>query len=72
MPYRIEIDQDNCLSSGRCVAEAPLAFGFDDEQLAVVLDGATNLEEARALRIARACPNGAIHLFDADGSPVAL
>ena len=30
---RIEINIDDCMSSGKCVADYPDAFDFDDEEL---------------------------------------
>ena len=34
---RIEIDQDRCISSGRCVADEPSLFAFDVDELATVV-----------------------------------
>ena len=70
MSYRVEIDQDECMSAGRCVVEAPSAFGFDGDELAVVLSGAADLDDAELLLIARRCPSQAVLIFDADGRPV--
>lgn len=64
------IDKQSCLSSGRCVTEAPEAFGFDGDHLAEVLPGASALPLARLCEIARACPAFAIRVWDADGSEV--
>lgn len=72
MSYRIEIDTDSCVSSGKCVADHPQAFGFDDDELAVVLPGAASLSDEVLLRAARRCPSGAIQLFDSSGEPVDL
>ena len=61
-PLQIWVDQSECVSAGRCVATAPHLFHFDDDELAVV-DADAPLPDADTLvRIARACPNGAIHV----------
>jgi ferredoxin len=69
--YRIEIDQDECMSAGRCVADLPQVFSFDDDDLAVAHDDGTADPDA-VLRVARTCPSQAIHLFDPAGDPVPL
>jgi ferredoxin len=71
VPFHIEIDQDLCISSGKCVSDEPGVFAFDDDELATVVGGAPPLDDARALRLARACPGQAIVLRDADGNVVA-
>ena len=70
MALRIEIDQDECMSSGKCVADQPQAFGFDDEELSVLLPGAEALSDEAKRRVARNCPSEAILLFDEAGNPV--
>ena len=50
-----------CLGHGDCAVVAPEAFRVDD--LAVVTGTAS---DERLLEAARACPAGAILLFDAD------
>ena len=66
MSYRIEVDGEICISSGRCVAEYPDRFRFDDEEVAEGVPGAPPLPDDAALRLARACPSGALLVFDAD------
>jgi ferredoxin len=70
MGYRIAIDQDECMSVGRCVADFPVGFGFDDDELAVVLPTIGELSDTQLLRAARNCPSRAIMAFDADGNQV--
>ena len=70
MAYRVEIDQDECMSVGRCVADFPAGFGFDDDELATVLSTAGELSDQQLLRAARNCPSRAIMVFDADGNQV--
>lgn len=66
MTYRIEVDGEICMSSGRCVAEDPERFRFDDEEVAETVPGAPPLPDDSALRLARSCPSGALLVFDAD------
>jgi ferredoxin len=70
--YSASIDRDACISSGNCVADSPEAFDFDDDDIAVVKDGVTELPDDRLLRVARNCPAGAIVLRDAEGKEVDL
>lgn len=70
MTYRVEIDIDECISSGKCVADNPGAFGFDDDELATLLPGAGALDDAKLLTTARRCPSDAIKLFDDSGEEI--
>jgi ferredoxin len=63
---RIEINLDECMSSGKCVADHPTVFDFDAEELAMVRPDAERFDDADLLRAARNCPSGAIQLFDED------
>ena len=72
MGYSVSIDRDACISSGNCVADSPAAFDFDDDDIAMVKDGAAELPDDRLLRVARNCLAGAIILRDADGNEVDL
>jgi ferredoxin len=67
---RVEIDQDECLSTGKCVADHPTAFGFDANDLAIVLPGAADVGDETLKRAARLCPSGAIRLFGDDGNEI--
>lgn len=64
---RMEIDIDECMSSGKCVADYPDAFEFDDDELAVLTAGAQQLPADQMLRAARNCPSRAIRLYDDAG-----
>jgi ferredoxin len=55
------IDADACLAHGDCAEVAPEAFRVDD--VAVVIGQAT---DDRLLAAARACPAGAILLYDSE------
>ncbi len=72
MAYNVEVDQDLCISSGRCVSDMPSVFAFDDDQLATVVDPDPDVEDARLLRLARNCPGEAITLRDDNGDVVDL
>ncbi len=58
----IWVDQSECVSAGRCVAAMPGLFAFDDDELATVIGDAPRPDDEALVRVARACPNGAIHL----------
>ena len=68
MAHRVEIDQDECMSSGRCVADYPAAFAFDEDELASVLPTSGNLTDQQLLRAARNCPSRAISVYDSNGN----
>ena len=72
MGYSVSVDRDSCISSGNCVADSPTGFAFDDDDIAVVKDGAAELPDDRLLRVARSCPAGAIVLRDAAGNEIDL
>jgi ferredoxin len=55
------IDEHACLGHGDCAAIAPEAFAVAD---VAVIVGTTTDDRLRAC--ARACPAGAVMLFDAD------
>jgi ferredoxin len=63
---RAQVDEDLCISSGRCVLEGPGSFEFSEEQIAHAVDGAQGLGEVSLLKIARGCPASAITLFRGD------
>jgi ferredoxin len=63
---QIELDQDECLSSGKCIVDQPGAFGFDDDELVVALPGLADLTDEQLVAAARRCPSGAILVFDGD------
>jgi len=67
------VNQDDCVSTGRCIADAPHVFRFDPDELAEVRPGQEAvLDEATAVRIARHCPNRAIVVEGDDGATVPL
>lgn len=70
MPYTAAVDKDVCISSGVCVADAPAAFRFDDDELAEPTHAVPALPDDVLLAVARGCPSGAISLTDEHGAPV--
>jgi len=73
MTVRVWIDQDECVTTGRCLADAPQVFRFSEDELGEVIPGQEAvLEESVAVRIARNCPNRAIVVERADGTRIDL
>jgi len=68
MPYTVSVDKEICISSGKCVADAPNAFRFDDDELAEPVSPNPGLPDATLLAIGRACPSGAISVVDEHGT----
>jgi ferredoxin len=66
---KIRIDIDECMSSGKCVADYPDAFDFDDNELAVVRDPSA-LSDEQMTRVSRNCPSRALILLDDDGNEI--
>ncbi len=71
MAYEVRLDQDECVSAGKCVASAPGFFVFDDVELATIDSDGRRPGDDQLLRIARACPSGAISVL-VDGDPIEL
>ncbi len=61
---RAAVDSDLCMSSGKCVADAPSAFAFDEDEIAHAVDEARGVDRDELLRVARGCPAGAIRVYD--------
>ena len=64
--YRITVDGEVCISSGRCVAERPDVFRFDGDEVAELVPGADLPSDGAQLDLARACPSGALRVCDAE------
>lgn len=71
MEYEVVLDTDQCISAGRCVATAPEFFVFDNDELVEIARGQPQPSNDALLRIARACPSGAIKLL-LDGNDVEI
>lgn len=63
----VRIDRLLCVGFGDCIEEAPGAFEFDDEGIAVFVDGAEATDRERLLEACRACPVDAITVLDEEG-----
>ena len=70
MSYRASVAKDVCMSSGRCVADAPDAFVFDGDELAEAVPGHPGLSDSALVELARACPSGAIMVHDEQGAEI--
>lgn len=62
--YRVSVDKDVCISSGKCVADAPRLFRFDEDDLAEVVPQAPRPTNDELITIARQCPSLAVVLQD--------
>ncbi|MGD8496509.1 MAG: ferredoxin [Gemmatimonadales bacterium] len=62
----VTIDRLLCVGFGDCIEEAPEAFEFDDEGIAV-LTNPERVECDRLLRACELCPVDAITVTDANG-----
>jgi len=69
MPYRLSLDVDDCMSSGKCVADYPSAFAFDQDELATINEN-HDLADEDCIRAARNCPSRAISVIDVDGNEI--
>ena len=69
MSFRIEIETDDCMSYGKCVADYPGVFFFDDEELAALVPDA-RLTDEEIIKVARNCPSRAILVFDENNDQV--
>lgn len=58
--FEVTVDAELCISSGKCVADEPTGFVFDDEEIATVTPEAGGLPKQRLLALARGCPSGAL------------
>lgn len=72
MPFTVTVDKDFCISSGKCVADAPGGFRFDADEIAEPVAASPPIPTAQLLEVARNCPSGAIEVRDDSGEPVDL
>jgi ferredoxin len=63
---RVLVDPDVCIGAGNCVLAEPTAFSLDKHSVARLEPAADALDTPRLLAVARACPSGAVELFDGD------
>ncbi len=62
----VTIDRLLCVAFGDCIDEAPVAFEFDDEDIAI-LTHPEKVDRACLLRACESCPVDAITVTDAAG-----
>ena len=72
MTYRVEAKKDLCISSAKCVSDAPKIFKFDQDELAEPVSETTQEQLAVLIRLARNCPGEAISIYDESGAVVNL
>ena len=65
MPYTLKVLRDVCISAGSCVIDAPLTFGFDDDDIAIIIDPRGDSDE-NILEAAQGCPTDAIIVIDSE------
>lgn len=62
MKCKVQVITASCISSGRCIADAPDLFAFDDERIATVIQATADLTPDRADELMDGCPGGAIEI----------
>ncbi|TVR55373.1 MAG: ferredoxin [Gemmatimonadales bacterium] len=68
--YRVQIDRLLCVGFGDCIAEAPGAFEFDDEGIAVFRKGAEEESLVALLDACASCPVDALTVWDGSGEQI--
>lgn len=66
----VTIDRLLCVGFGDCLDEAPEAFAFDDEGIAILTDPDA-VERDRLIRACEICPVDAITITDEQGRRIA-
>lgn len=64
---KIEIDRDLCIGAESCVVVAPDVYEMDEENIAILKDGALLADPNLILESAQACPVAAVILYDEEG-----
>ncbi|MGI9038782.1 MAG: ferredoxin [Gemmatimonadota bacterium] len=65
----ITVDRLLCVGFGDCIEEAPEAFEFDDEGIAILTNPA-EVDRERLLHACEICPVDAITIVDEDGRQI--
>ena len=63
---KVRVDRELCIGVENCVALAPTAFEFDEENKAAVLDP-SSIDDDTLLEAAESCPENAIIVEDDEG-----
>lgn len=69
MAITVTVDDNVCISSGRCVADLPDVFRFDEDEIAEVKPDAALPGIDELVALARLCPSSAIQVA-VDGQPL--
>ena len=72
MNYRVEVKKELCISSAKCVSDAPKIFKFDEDELAEPVTEVIQEQLEVLIRLARNCPGDAIPIYDENGSELNL
>ena len=67
MRYTVRVDKQGCIGAGKCVAYAPEAFDFDENDTSEPLPTIVDVPDAQILQAARLCPVSAITVYDECG-----
>ena len=70
MRYTVKVDKQTCIGAGKCVAYAPEAFDFDENDASEPLPSIANVPDEQILQAARLCPVSAITVYDEQGSEI--
>ena len=63
--YKVKVVRDLCIAAASCIAVSPNVFELDEEQKAVVKDGAEENAD-NLLMAAQSCPTKAIVIVDTE------
>lgn len=63
----VRIDRLLCVGFGDCIDEAPEAFEFDEEGIAVFAEKAETTDRERLLEACEICPVDALTVLDGEG-----
>jgi ferredoxin len=63
--YKVKVIRDLCIGAASCVAVSPNVFQLDQENKAVIPDGANDIPE-NILMAAQSCPTKAIVIIDTE------
>ena len=72
MNYRVEVKKELCISSAKCVSDAPKIFKFDEDELAEPVTEVIQEQLEVLIRLARNCPGEAIAIYDENGLEINL
>ncbi len=72
MNYRVEVKKELCISSAKCISDAPKIFKFDEDELAEPVTEVIQEQLEVLIRLARNCPGEAITIYDENGSEINL